>query len=77
MRIWTQPVSGVGVGAQTCLTPNALNLFVTPGTVITSSTDPSGGFLPTLWPDQYGFGGPADMTQAPNGFFGVIVDTAP
>ena len=76
MRIWTQRVSGVGVQARSCLTPMALNLLTTPGTVITTSTNANGPFEGAIWPDENGFGG-VDMSQATTGFFEAGVDAAP
>lgn len=77
MKIWTQGVSGASAMVQTCLTPMALNVFSTPGTIITTSTNASGVFVGSMTPDEYGFGGGVDMSIFPTGFFGVQVDTAP
>lgn len=77
MRLWGIQVAGVGLAAQTCLTPTAFHLFTVPGTVITTSTNiVSGSFVDFLWPDEQGFGD-VDASQASTGFYGLRVDSDP
>lgn len=76
VRLWTEPVTGIGSFAMMSLTPNLLNVIGVPGTVIQTATN-ANDIYQDFWEPDSCFGvGQFDVTQNPSQFFIRRVDTS-
>lgn len=77
MRLWSEPVTGIGSVAMMSMTPNIMNVIGVPGTVIQTSTNDPGGTYGDFWlPDSSSGVGQFDVTQNASQFFTRRIDTS-